>query len=113
MTITRYEPQRPSRWRRIADWWLAPHHADDLPAPLPVAQRPIETTATAIRYVRPTRLELLREAALIESDEALLADQPGLAFAALERWRVHYAASLRHDRSLFNRADARPGRLTR
>jgi hypothetical protein len=94
MTITRYEPQRPSLWRRIADW-LDPHRDDDPPAPIPASQRPVETTAMTIRYERPSPLEILREAALIESDAALLADQPGLAFAALERWRVHYAASLR------------------
>jgi hypothetical protein len=94
MTITRFEPQRPSLWRRIADW-LNPHADDDPPAPLPATLRPVETTATTIHYVRPSRLEILREAALLESDEALLADQPGMAFAALERWRVHYAASLR------------------
>ena len=97
MTITRYEPQRPSLWRRIADW-LNPHADDDPPAPLPATLRPVVTEAvatTTIHYVKPSRLEILREAALLESDEALLADQPGLAFAALDRWRTHYAASLR------------------
>ena len=97
MTITRFEPQRPSLWRRIADW-LNPHRDDDPPAPLPATLRPVVTEAvatTTIHYVKPSPLEILREAALIESDRWLIAGDSWLALAALERWRAVYAVSLR------------------
>jgi hypothetical protein len=98
MSITRFEPPRPSVWRRLLDW-LEPQGDPEPPLLAPPPRHGlIETTAMTIRYERPSRLEYLKEAALLESDEALLADQPGLAFAALERWRVHYAASLREAR---------------
>ena len=106
MTITRYEPQRPSLWRRIADW-LNPHRDD-----VPLAPAPIESTATAttviVRQTSPplTPLQILKQGALIESRKYVSIDAPELALIALERYRSHFAAATPAERALVCDDDA-------
>jgi hypothetical protein len=89
MTLTHYQPRKPTIWRRALDRLLAPNVPTITTLP---ASRPTQPERIIV-HVKPTDLQFLKEAALIKSDGWLMLDRADLALGVLKEYRSYYAAA--------------------